>query len=113
MPRIHILTGNGGNEFSCVVHAPTPAGNNSAGISWATALKNAGFQGASVMPIGTGAGQITTAESNSVVAGTILEAQFSFTDNPNWTGPERTAALNAQADVQVAQLQAIYSARLK
>lgn len=95
MSRIHVLGTVGLNNYSIVVHAPTPGGNNSANVTWVTALANSGQQ--TQLPVGTGPGQISVAESNQVTAGTVIETGGVFTDDPSWTNPQRTAALNAYA----------------
>lgn len=112
MARLHIQQGDGGNQFTVVCHADTPAGNNSAGVAWATAVKNA-LAPVTSMSIGSGSGQISTAESNGVANGTVLETSFTFTDNPAWTTQERTAQLNLIAADAVTRTQNELAAKLK
>ena len=111
MARIHVLTG-GNNLYQVVVHETTPAGNNSAGVSWATAAKNAGFA-VTVMSEGNGPGQISTAEKNQVESGALLEGVFSFQDDPNYTPAQRNAALDQVANQTIAELVALRSGQLK
>src|SRR6185295_130853 len=112
MARLHVMTGNGSNTFTVVCHSPTPAGNNSAGVSWATALKNA-MNPVTVMSIGSGSGQISTAESNSVANGSVIEVSFQFDDDPTWDTTTRNAQLNLIAGDAVIKAQNDLSARLK
>jgi hypothetical protein len=110
--RIHVMEAVGLNTYRIVVHSPTPGGNNSAGIAWSTAIQNSGRNQTS-MTVGNGAGQISSSESNQVASGSVVEAQFNFTDDPNWSTAERNAALNTQATQLVAELQAELSKALK
>lgn len=112
MARMHILQSGGNNQYNVIVHAPTPAGNNSAGILWSTAIVNAGLA-RTQMTTGTGAGQITTSEANQVTAGTVIEASFVWGDDPSWSNANRTADLNTRATQAVNAVLADYSARLK
>lgn len=78
------------------MHEPVPAGNNAAGVSWRTALVNSGMGGTSIMPTGTGAGQISAAELAQIEAGELREVSFTFENNPAWTNAQRNAAMDAQ-----------------
>lgn len=95
MSRLHVLDGTGG-VYRIVVHQATPAGNNSAGVAWPTAIINAA-RNATSMVTGTGAGQIASAEATQIAAGTVIEGVFTFKDNPTWTAAQRNAALDAMA----------------
>lgn len=110
--RMHILQQVAPNRYDVVVHATTPAGNNSAGVSWSTALANAGLA-VSSLPVGNGPGQITTAENNQVTSGALIEARFQWDDNPAWTTQQRTDDLNLRAGQAVSEVLAAYAARLK
>jgi hypothetical protein len=113
MSKLHILAGNPvSNEFTIVVHAPTPGTNNTAGFSWSSVLVAAG-RATTIMTEGAGPGQITTAERAGVLAGTTLEGVFSFTDDPNMAPAARLALLDAMADQVIAALQARIAAELK
>lgn len=113
MAKIHVLTaGAQANLYTVVVHDTTPAGNNSAGVAWSDAVKNSGLAATS-MQEGTGAGQITTAEKASVLAGTTLEATFTFQDDPSWTTNQRNTALDAKATAAIAQMEAELARVLK
>lgn len=114
MARMHVLTGGAtGNLFTVVVHAPTPAGVNAAGVSWKVALGNSGLQSTSALPVGNGFGQIQTSELNSITGGDLIEAVMQWEDNPNWNNTERQADLNARATIAVNQVLADYQQRLK
>lgn len=112
MSRIHVLEESGVNTYRIVVHAPVPAGNNSAGVAWSTALSNSGIAGTQ-MTVGNGPGQISQAESNDVNGGTVIEATFSFTDDPNLSAAERNARLDFEATKLVAETQVELQRRLK
>lgn len=112
MSRLHILQQTGNNVYNVVVHATTPAGNNSAGVLISDAIKNAGLAVTS-MTVGNGPGQIATAEANQVSAGTVIEAPFQWEDNPAWDNPTRMADLNLRAQQAVDAVVADYAARLK
>jgi hypothetical protein len=100
---MHILTGSYGGIYRVIVHAPTPAGTNGAGVLWSDALKNSG-RAITRMTVGNGAGQITNAEANNVAAGSVLEAEFNWQDDPNWNALERTADLNLRATQAVTEI---------
>ena len=112
MARIHVMTGDGADNYTCICHAPTPAGNNSAGVAWNTAVKNA-LNPVTAMSIGNGGGQITTNEANQVASGDVIEVSFQFTDNPAWDANTRTTQLNLVAADAVTRTQSAYAAKLK
>lgn len=112
MARMHILQQTAPNTYSVVVHAPTPAGNNLAGVPWATAIQNAGLA-VSSLPVGSGPGQITNAENVQVSSGSVIEAQFVWGDNPAWTNVERIDDLNLRAQQAVDAVVSEYQQRLK
>jgi hypothetical protein len=112
MARLHILQQSGINVYGVVVHAPTPVGNNSAGVPWSVAIQNAGFANTS-LPVGNGPGQITQAEANQVEAGTLIEARFQWGNDPSWTNQERQDDLAVRAQQAVDDVTANLVARLK
>ncbi len=73
MADIHVMSNVGYSRYRCVLHDSVPSGNNRAGFPWKDVLLNAGVTGTSSMTVGTGAGQITQMEYDSVVAGDLLE----------------------------------------
>lgn len=99
MARLHLLRQNSPTMYAAVAHAPTPAGSNLAGVTWVDCLKSVGT--VTSMTIGNGAGQIATSEANQVAAGTLIEANFPWSDNPAWTTQERTADLATRAQQSV------------
>jgi hypothetical protein len=76
MSVLHVLDQTNG-IYRCVVHRPTPAGNNSAGVSWRDVIKAAGLN-ATTLAEGTLPGQITTAEKDQVIAGDVFEVALSI-----------------------------------
>lgn len=73
MARFHVLDRNG-QEVNVAVHVLTPAGNNAAGIPWATAVKNSGKYGTTILLDGDGtAGTIDAAEKAQIVSGDVIE----------------------------------------
>lgn len=112
MARMHILEQSQPNLYNVIVHAPTPAGNNQAGIAWSTAIVNAGLA-RTALTTGNGPGQITAAEANQVTNGTVIEATFQWGDDPTWTNAERLADLNTRATQAVDEVLANYAARLR
>lgn len=112
MSHIHVLAESNGNVYTVVVHIATPAGNNSAGVLWSDAVKNSG-RNVSVLAIGTGPGQITTAEMASVTNGLTLEAVVQWQDDPTWNDTQRVANLNLVATQLTDELLARYGRELK
>lgn len=101
MSRLHVMQANGINQYSVFVHSPTPAGNNSAGRAWTEVIINSGMN-VSALPTGSGGGRIAIAENNAIIAGTVMETQFAWMDDPAWTNPQRAADLNTRAAQAVA-----------
>lgn len=100
MSKIHVLSADTNGNYQIVIHTNTPAGNNSAGISWVTAGLNAGLLGISVMAVGTGAGQITTAEKANVTAGTVIEIVINI---PAESGGATSASLDNMVNQIITQ----------
>lgn len=88
MSSIHVLAGSTNHLYTAVIHVATPAGNNQVGVSWATALVNSGMN-KSIMTVGVGPGQISQAEHDQIVAGTIIEAVMQWQDDPSFTTQQR------------------------
>jgi hypothetical protein len=109
---IHILTGQGGNLYTAVVHASVPAGNNLAGVSWADAIKGSGL-GTTILTVGTAAGQITNGEANAIANGTIIEAVILWQNDPSWTSAQRNADLDLRAQQAIAEKQATLAEQLR
>src|SRR5262249_10852203 len=112
MSNIHVLGQSGKDTYTVVVHVAVPAGNNSAGVSWQTAVVNAG-RNVTQMVAGSGAGQITPAEAAQVASGAVLEGSFQWGDDPTWTNQQRLDDLTLRASQLQAELLAQTAAALK
>lgn len=94
MSKVHVLTQEGGMT-RVLYHVTTPAGSNSAGVTWVDAVKNSGVYGLlSKMPTGNTPGAITTAEANQLAAGSVIEFEGEYPVPDNIT----TAQANQLAD---------------
>lgn len=112
MSRMHILRQTAHNTYEVVVHATTPAGSNSAGVSWATAIANSGPP-ATVMTVGNGPGQISNNEATQVANGSVIEVGYIWGDDPAWTEQQRVADLELRAQQAVDEAIANLQARLR
>lgn len=112
MSKLHILEQTSLNTYNVVVHAPTPAGNNSAGFSWTQVLANAGLA-VTRMTVGNGPGQISQNESNQVANGSIIEASFVWQDDPNLTNQQRQDDLQLRATQAIDDVTEQFKQRLK
>lgn len=112
MARLHIREQAGNNLYNVIVHSPTPAGNNSAGTAWSSVIQ-AALSPVTQMTIGNGFGQITNTEANAVAAGTVIETQFLWGDQPEWDNATRVADLNIRATQAVDDAVARIQERLK
>ena len=116
MANIHVLDRGVDGKFHVAYHFNTPAGNNSATVSWATALINSGIGGKTVLPDGDGTkGTISSTEKASIVSGTVLEVVVSVdvTDGgANTTVSQMTTYLNANYAVVQTAVQADLQRRL-
>lgn len=95
MSALHVLIGNDSGSFICAVHVPVPASNNPAGISWRTALVNSGLIKPSILKVGTGPGQLLSAEATQLAAGELFEVQIEFRAVLGWSNAQRNAAIDA------------------
>jgi len=77
MSDVHALVGSDADNWTLVFHYPVADVNNSAGVSFRTALVNSGLN-TTVMTVGTGAGQISTAEKTQLDNGEIFEHVIQF-----------------------------------
>ena len=74
MSDTHIIEGGLQDKWKIVMHFPVPAGNNSVGLAWSTAIVNSGLNVPTILSIGDGnEGTITQAESDTIDAGTVFE----------------------------------------
>ena len=74
MSNMHVLIQANG-AFRIVAHVAIPAGANSAGVAWRTAVVNSGIGGRTILPAGDGtAGTISAAEATAITtAGSVFE----------------------------------------
>lgn len=110
MARAHVLEG-GGEQSRIILHIALPAGNNSSGIAWTTALKNSTLRSVSVLADGDGTGgSIAATEKADLANGLAYEVQHFAAIPPGMTATQANAWLDAihaarQTEVQ-GQLQA-------
>ena len=71
MAKVHCLK-TGGGATTSVIHYLTPAGSNSASITWANAIVASG-NNKTILTTGTGVGQISSAEAAQIAAGEVIE----------------------------------------
>jgi hypothetical protein len=112
MSKIHVLAGGINNVYTVAVHAPTPAGNNGAGVPWTTAVQNSG-RNTSVLSVGNAAGQIAQNEMNQITSGTVIEGVMQWGDDPTWTNQQRLDDLDLRATQLTTELLARYQAELR
>lgn len=107
MSRLHILAGG-----QCVLHEPVPAGSNAVGVPWKTALVNSGLGGKTILPSGTGPGQIDPAESAQIASGDLYEVSFTVDMKTAMNAAQRQALMDAEilkagAEAQAKLVQAL------
>lgn len=90
MSRLHILAGG-----QCVLHEPVAATNNSAGVSWRTAIVNSGMA-TTRLPTGDGPGQITAAELLQVQSGEVYEVAFQVDIPVGANASQRNAIMDTE-----------------
>jgi len=73
MADIHVLDRSTDGACRVVFHFPVPDAMNAVGVSYRAALVASGIGGSTVLPEGTGPGQITTAEKSQIEAGEVYE----------------------------------------
>lgn len=117
-PLIIVLSGGvaQGNAKAAVL-IDTPAGNNSAGISFSTAVVLSGLYPArSSAPPGDGTnGTIGAQERANLVSGTRVEAVRTFSFGGDWaslTGPQKAAQIDAWALALQTEVQAQITSQL-
>ncbi len=106
MAALHVLEGDG-IRYRVVAHVATPAGNNSANVSWKNCILASGMN-TTILTEGSGAGQITTAEKNQIIAGDVIEMVFTVEVPETGTNPNKQAAVQTA----VAKMQTDYLASL-
>ena len=78
MADIHVLSGDGIDDWNLIFHFTVPNVNNNVGINFRTAIVNSGLGGTSTMTEGDGPGQITSAELAQIQAGILYEYSTPF-----------------------------------
>lgn len=73
MSKIHILESDNNFGYKVAIHFPTPAGNNSIGVSWKSCAVQCGSIGTTALSVGTEPTNITQAEYDSIVSGDTVE----------------------------------------
>jgi len=115
MTDVHVISGDLDGQYQIVMHFPVPGGNNTAGVSWQTALLNSGIGlhetgRRTVLPSGAGTGgTISVAEEAALNAGTLFETVVQYRAD---TGPS-LANIDALYTQSLANAQAQLSRRLK
>jgi hypothetical protein len=97
-----------GNAFSIIYHIPIPNVNNAAGVSYRTALVQAGLN-TTVMAEGSGAGLVSTAEKNSIAAGAIYEHVETVYSRPAETAAQLKARIDQRFTDLTAEIQAKFA----
>lgn len=107
MSAIHILGGDGRDQYTAVVHLTVPNTNNLVGVNHRTAIINSGIGGTSIMTVTTGAapGRISTTEMTDITNGVIYEVVFVVGNNPTWTSGERLTAFSGEINSHTSQAQ--------
>ncbi len=98
MSKVHILKNTGDKLYEVAVHVNTPAGNNSAGLSWQSVWVADG-KNTTRLTTGVAPGNISVLEAAAVAAGTVMEFHFSI---PAESGGATAASLNTMVDAVIA-----------
>ena len=120
MANIHVLAGNNSNEWQVAMHYPIPDRTNAAGVNYRVALVNSGIGldpetgRRTIMPSGTGPGQITSAVEAKLDAGELFEHVSHWRMESGGTSlPLRRAALQGFYAAENASVQANMASRLR
>lgn len=107
MSAIHVLGGDGHDQYTAVIHVTVPNTNNLIGVNHRTAIINSGIGGTTVMQTttGTAPGKISTTEVSDIQAGIVYEVVFQVGNNPQWTSGERSAAFSSEINSRTSQAQ--------
>ena len=107
MGALHALTAQHGS-IRIAIHITTPAGNNVAGVSWATAYQRSRGTLTTVLADGDGTGgTIAAGEKTSVLDGSVIELVDHFPVPSNWatlSATQRNTAIDAWAAANQAEL---------
>lgn len=102
MSKIHILKSDNSWSYNVAIHFAVPAGNNTVGYSWKACGLGSGLTGTTSLEVGTGPGNITQAEYDSIIAGDVIEILKTISPGLNPT----SAAVEALCDIKIAVWQA-------
>lgn len=108
--KVHVLEAAGGGRYRVALHAPMPAGNNAIGVSWKNAYIAAGLN-VTILPEGTGTGQITAAERVQILAGDVIEIVAEIEEPP--PGAPGAATVTEMADKVISERLILLQTRLK
>jgi len=108
MSKIHVRTNING-KYAVTIHFNTPSGNNSAGNSWKDCLVS-DERNTTSMTEGSGVGQISITEMNSIIAGSKIEIVESLRVE---SGGATTASLDELADTAINAAKSSLQARYK
>lgn len=114
MSNIHQLERTGNNRYRVVFHIAVPAGNNAAGVAWASVMKNSGRGGTTILVDGAGTGTdggIATAEKTNITNGTVYEYVTEI-DTQGQSGASLLTLVNAAYALAVTEIQAKLQAEL-
>jgi len=70
---MHILESDNGWSYRVAIHFTTPPGDNSVGYSWKACGLKSGITGTTILEVGTGPGDLTQVEYDSIIAGDTIE----------------------------------------
>ncbi len=109
MSKIHVLENNNG-KYRVVLHFNVPAGSNSAGKTWKDCALSSGDGVTTILPEGTGTGQIATAEKASIESGDVLEVVDNILLE---SGGASSASVDAMADTIINNKKALLQQKYK
>jgi len=103
MSKIHVLEANSKGEYTLAIHTAVPTGNNSAGKTWQSVIKNEG----TVLTVGFEPGQILQSEQDDIDSGALVEIIIT-------SGQEETpAAITEMADRAITEKTAEFKKKYK
>lgn len=102
MSAIHVLGGDGKDQYTAIIHVTVPNVNNNVGTNLRTAIITAGIGGTTIMQTttGTAPGKITTTELSDIQSGIVYEVVFQAGNNPAWSSAERLAAFSGEINTR-------------
>lgn len=110
MSKIHVLEAAGDRQYKVIIHVPVPTGNNAVGMSWKSVLLASGKSGTSQLTVGTGPGQISSAENAQIVAGDVIELSTTILAESGGAGQ---ASIDAMVDAAIAENTASIASQYK